>query len=68
MSTSVNGKGSAFEVGAVKKLFEANGRAITSWPYDVSADGQRFLVNTRVGQPDPEPITVVVNWVAGLKK
>jgi hypothetical protein len=36
--------------------------------YDVSADGQRFLVNTLVDQAPPAPITLVFNWAAGLKK
>ena len=31
-------------------------------------DGQRFLVNTQTGDPAPNPITVVLNWTAGLKK
>ena len=37
-------------------------RYFSRFDYDVSADGQRFLVNTRVeGAADPR-ITVVVNW------
>ena len=67
MAAAVNGKGSSFEVGAVKPLFET--RTLTgSGGYDVSADGQRFLVNTAPEQAAAAPITVVVNWTAGLKK
>jgi hypothetical protein len=33
-----------------------------------SRDGQRFLVNTESGDSSPSPITVVLNWTAGLKK
>jgi hypothetical protein len=36
--------------------------------YDVSADGQRFLIRNRVREPSRSPITVVLNWTAGLKK
>ncbi|MBI3330168.1 MAG: hypothetical protein HYZ81_26100, partial [Nitrospinae bacterium] len=36
--------------------------------YDVTADGQRFLVNTVVEEPPAPPITVVLNWTAGLKR
>jgi len=36
--------------------------------YVPSRDGQRFLVNTQSGDPSPTPITVVLNWTAGLKK
>ncbi len=34
--------------------------------YDVAADGQRFLVD--VAEPDPAPISVLVNWPALMKK
>jgi eukaryotic-like serine/threonine-protein kinase len=36
--------------------------------YVPSRDGKRFLVNTQSGEPPPTPITVVLNWTAGLKK
>jgi Tol biopolymer transport system component len=36
--------------------------------YVPSRDGQRFLVNTQSGEASPSPITVVMNWAAGLKK
>jgi eukaryotic-like serine/threonine-protein kinase len=69
MVTSVNGKASSFQVGAVKRLFQT----YLSGPrheYDVSADGQKFLVNSAPPQNGaaPAPITVVLNWTAGLKK
>jgi Tol biopolymer transport system component len=31
-------------------------------------DGQRFLVNTQIDDRAPNPITVVLNWTAGLKR
>ena len=34
--------------------------------YDVTANGQRFLLNTRT-DAQPLPITVVLNWTAQLK-
>jgi serine/threonine protein kinase/Tol biopolymer transport system component len=67
MATTVNGKGSRFEVGAVKPLFETSINAVRN-SYDVSADGQRFLVNTAPEQALSAPITIVLNWTAGLKK
>ena len=36
--------------------------------YAVTADGQRFLVLVPVGDASSSPITVVLNWTAGLKK
>ncbi|MBI3048539.1 MAG: hypothetical protein HYY76_09555 [Acidobacteria bacterium] len=67
MATAVSGQGSALEVGAVRPLFET--RAGTPrLPYDVSPDGQRFLVNTLPEEAAPAPITIVVNWPALLRK
>ena len=36
--------------------------------YDVSADGQRFLVNTLVEEEGATPITLVLNWFEELKR
>ena len=36
--------------------------------YVPTRDGQRFLVNTQIVDPTPNPITVELNWTAGLKK
>ena len=36
--------------------------------YAVTADGQRFLVNTAVEQKTSSPITLVINWTADLKR
>jgi Tol biopolymer transport system component/predicted Ser/Thr protein kinase len=36
--------------------------------YVPTRDGRRFLVNTQTGDPAPNPITVVLNWTAGVKK
>ena len=36
--------------------------------YDVSADGQRFLVNTDMGGVTSPPLTAIVNWPAGMEK
>jgi hypothetical protein len=60
-------QGSAFEVGTSRTLFEIRPR-IYRYPYDVTADGQRFLVNTVVREASAEPITLLVNWQALLEK
>lgn len=53
-----------FEAGVPKALFETRlgGRS-----YDVSRDG-RFLIPTLAEQAASAPMTVVVNWQAGLKR
>jgi hypothetical protein len=52
----------------VKPLFDAHVFNGLRYPYDVTADGQRLLMSTVPGQASSAPITVVVNWTAGLKK
>jgi eukaryotic-like serine/threonine-protein kinase len=74
MAADVDGTGSAFKVGAVRSLFEVRRRTAayralgTGSVFDVTADGQRFLVNVIVDeQQAPPPITVITNWTATLK-
>jgi serine/threonine protein kinase len=57
----------AFQAGSVRELFQLEVADALGMLYDVSPDGRRFLVNVRVGEP-VAPITVVVNWLADLKK
>jgi serine/threonine protein kinase len=57
------GAGATFEAGAVTPLFQIRGSS-----YAPSADGRRFVTNDPVGEPTAQPITIVVNWAAGLRK
>jgi Tol biopolymer transport system component len=57
------GAGVTFEAGAVTPLFQIRGSS-----YAPSADGRRFATNEPVGEPRAQPITVVLNWTAGLRK
>ncbi len=63
-----------FEAGIPHALFDSrilNPAAQYVFRYDVTPDGQRFLVNTTrqsEAAAAPEAITVVLNWTAGLKK
>ena len=54
---------------AVKPLFDTHALTIgnTGSMYDVSPDGQRFLVNTLADEDAAAPITLVVNWPALLR-
>jgi hypothetical protein len=63
--------GAVFEIGSPQPLFEIQpvyppltGR----FAYQPTADGQRFLVTAPVSGAATPPITVVLNWQAGLKK
>jgi Tol biopolymer transport system component len=71
MSVVVRAGRDTFEFDVAKPLFEATVDAVNTTAtnrYDVSADGQRFLVNAaRENAGSSLAITVVVNWLAGLK-
>jgi Tol biopolymer transport system component len=59
------------EVGVPAPLFQTGIRysfASRFFFYDVTADGQRFLVNTAPEAGSLSTVTVVVNWQAGLKQ
>ncbi len=62
MGVPVTVKGSTVEAGTPAALFSLSPGS----EYAASPDGQRFLVNTLV--EDPAPITVLLNWKAGIKK
>ena len=71
MALSVTTDGAQFEAGAARALFDVEvPEAIAPYPtdYAVTADGQRFLVNTVVDQPTQPALTVTLNWTAELKK
>ena len=51
--------------GVPRKLFPLNIRS-RAVGYDVTADGQQFLVNSRAEDSPNTPITVVLNWWADL--
>ena len=62
-------KAPTFRLGVPKPLFQTrlNMLGVPSRRYGVSADGQRFLMNVPVGADAAAPITVIMNWAAGLK-
>jgi serine/threonine protein kinase/Tol biopolymer transport system component len=70
-AAAVNGDGSSFQVGSVQPLFKVRPHPQVSlgmYPYDVSADGQRFLVNSFVEETTTPAVTLFINWTSQLKK
>jgi len=73
MAAEVSVRNGSFEVGQVKRLFSG----ITTqrgYLYDVSKDGQKFIVplqggaDSEGGAPTTPPLTLVENWPALIKK
>ena len=54
--------------GLPKALFDTGTKFSTRRPYTSTRDGQRFLIVTKApGEEENEPISVMINWTAGLK-
>jgi Tol biopolymer transport system component len=70
MAVDVKEDGNRFAAGTPKPLFEIRTVAFFAGgsQYDVTDDGQRFLVNIPFEESSPTPMTVVLNWTAGFKK
>ena len=76
MSVDVKATGDAMVFSQPHVLFDSgyyNINHSTNWlAYDVSQDGQRFLIarpeGTLTNPIEDTPMTVVLNWTAGLKK
>ena len=67
MAAEIEATDSTFRVGSVAALFGI----LPGGPfekYDVTADGQRFLVNSAQERATSVPLTVVINWTAELPK
>jgi hypothetical protein len=77
MVVEIDSAESTFGAGVPKALFEVRAElradfAIPAFPnatyYAASGNGQRFLVSTLTGESAPTPLTVVLNWTAGVKR
>ena len=59
--------GPKFESGQPTQLFKSKFKNSGSYSYAVSADGQRFLINTPVEDTSRNPVAIVFNWTNTLK-
>lgn len=62
MSVPVKGSGARFEAGTPTPLFQVDHVPSAGPIFDVTADGQRFMVNTAVPSKVPPHVVVIVNW------
>jgi hypothetical protein len=65
MAVDVSVVGAALRVGDARRLFAIHTPTQAGFLYDVTPDGQRFLVITDVAPPPP--LTVIANWRATPK-
>ncbi len=68
MAASVSTSASGFQVDKTQTLFQTTVTPGPGVPYVVSADGQRFLINSIVPSSDPPSLSIVFNWPALITK
>ncbi len=66
MALEVDGHGESIQLETARRLFPLRAATGRNFVYDVSPDGQRFVVNTTPDQVDTAPTTIVLDWTAGL--
>ena len=70
MAVSATVKGSTITVDEPRELFKVRPRPqgrLDGFPYDVTADGQRFLFNTFVEHAGSSGLTLLTNWTAAVR-
>ncbi len=62
----------SFEAGSPVALFQTHRRQPVSaedvFSYDVSGDGQRFLIITKVDEANAAPLSILLNWASEMEK
>ena len=67
MAVEVQGA-STFQAGVPKALFKTHLRPPPGAQFDVTPDGERFLVNLKPADEISDPVTLVQNWAAERKR
>jgi dipeptidyl aminopeptidase/acylaminoacyl peptidase len=64
--------GASFEAASPVALFQTHRRrpisALDVFSYDVSSDGQRFLIATKVDEGASAPLSIFLNWASEMEK
>ncbi len=68
VAVDVTASGNAVQLGVPHELFQTVGIQREYGPFDVTADGKKFLLNSGNLKEGTEPMTLVLNWPAELKK
>lgn len=71
MAVALN-TGVSVQAAAPTELFQTHRRQPISaqdvFSYAISADGQRFLIPTKVEEPNAAPLSLLLNWASELEK
>lgn len=67
IAVAIRSTGTSIEPGAARELFQIAFLGATA-PFDLSSDGQRFVVIREEDDRVPAGITLIINWPAALRK
>ena len=62
MAVTVDAESSTFRAGTPTALFSVRNRVALQPFYDVSPDGEKFLIARLFGRSENSPLTVELNW------
>ena len=68
VAVDVDASGNAVHLGVPHVLFQAVGVQRDYGPYDVTADGKKFLINSGNIAQGGDPLTLLQNWPSEVKK
>lgn len=68
MSVDIQETGGSLAIGKTQTLFQMAPESSAPPAYDVASDGKKFLVAVPVTPGGVQPVTLVTNWVAAVKK
>jgi hypothetical protein len=67
MSVPVSGSGATLQTGKPTPLFRIDPQPGPGEPFDLTADGEHFIVNTAIPSRVPPSLTLLINWPARLR-
>jgi hypothetical protein len=68
MAASIQEKNGSLLIGKPQLLFQTDSILTPFRNYDVTADGETFLLITRSEHPDKPSISLITNWTELLQK
>lgn len=68
MAVDITDNGNALQLGTPHELIKAETVSGPSGPYSPTADGKKFILNVLTTQSNSQPLSLVTNWTADLKK
>jgi eukaryotic-like serine/threonine-protein kinase len=62
MAAEIRDRGASLEIGARQSLFQTHAAPSPFRTYDVTGDGEKFIIVSRHAELSPKAITIIANW------